>query len=186
MRTACVGRTALSILVIDSASPSSASDALRFLFVRVAGHRFCLRLDDVERLLPLMLLQPVPEGPDYLMGLMNLRGQPVPVVDLARRLGLPACAGHPLEAPVVLAGLGGLRAGLVVDEVLGVQAVPRPALRGEALFRDGLPPVLSAVATNGGTALQLDTLRILDIDLSGLTPSLVLEGELLALCRQAP
>lgn len=172
--------------MIDSASPSAAGETIRFLFLAVAGHRFCLRLDDVERLLPLMLLQPVPEGPDYLMGLMNLRGQPVPVVDLARRLGLTARASHPLEAPVILAGLGGLRAGLVVDEVLGVRAVPRAALRGEALFRDGLPPVLSAVATDNGTALQLDTLRILDIDLSGLTAPLALAQELLAICRQEP
>lgn len=172
--------------MIDSTFPSSAGESIRFLFLAVAGHRFCLRLDDVERLLPLMLLQPVPEGPDYLMGLMNLRGLPVPVVDLARRLGLPARAGHPLEAPVILAGLGGLRAGLVVDEVRGVRALPRTALRGEALFRDGLPPVLSAVATESGTALQLDTLRILDLDLSGLTAPLALDGELLNLCRQEP
>lgn len=157
----------------------------RLLYLVVAGHRFCLRLGDVERLLPLMQVQHVPEGPDYLLGLMNLRGEAVPILDLARRLNLPAIANHTLDTPVVLAAVGSLRAGLVVDEVQGVRAVPRSALRGDALFRDGLPPVLSAVTSRDGTALLLDALRILDIDLSGLSQPLALGDELLSLCREA-
>lgn len=156
----------------------------RLLYLGVAGHRFCLRLGDVERLLPLMRIQPVPEGPDYLLGLMNLRGDAVPVLDLARRLGLATAMRYTLDTPVVLAAVGNLRAGLLVDEVQGVRAVPRAALRGEALFRDGLPPVLSAVTGDDGTALLLDTLRILDIDLSSLSQPLRLNDELLALSRE--
>ncbi len=156
----------------------------RLLYMAVAGHRFCLRLGDVERLLPLMRIQPVPQGPDYLLGLMNLRGEAVPVLDLARRLGLDTAARYTLDTPVVLATVGELRAGLLVDEVQGVRAVPRAALRGDALFRDGLPPVLSAVTGSEGTALLLDTLRILDIDLSGLSQPLALNDELLALSRE--
>ncbi len=157
----------------------------RLLYLAVAGHRFCLRLGDVERLLPLMQMQRVPDGPGHLLGLMNLRGEAVPVLDLARRLNLAAAREHQLDTPVVLATIGHLRAGLVVDEVLGVRAVPRSALRGDALFRNGLPPVLSAVTDNNGTALLLDTLRILDLDLSGLSHPLALDDELLALCRES-
>ena len=170
--------------MIASTTATTGNSSLSLLFVTVAGHLFCLRLDDVERLLPLMHLQAVPEGPAYLLGLMNLRGAAVPVLDLARRLGLPDRSRYALDTPVLLTSLGGLRAGLVVDEVQGVQAIPRSALRGEALFRDGLPPVLSAVTARDGTALLLDTLRILDIDLSGLSAPLALDDELLALCRE--
>lgn len=151
----------------------------------VAGHCFCLRLGDVERLLPLMQMQRVPEGPDYLLGVMNLRGEAVPILDLARRLNLSSSADYALDTPVVLVAIGRLRAGLVVDEVQGVRAVPRSALRGDALFRDGLPPVLSAVTHGDSTALLLDALRILDIDLSGLSQPLALNDELLSLCREA-
>lgn len=169
---------------MNGASITTSGEPLhRLLWLAVAGHRFCVRLEDVERLLPLMQWQPVPEGPDYLLGLMNLRGEAVPVLDLARRLGLPGRERYDLDLPVVLASLGGLRAGLVVDEVLGVKAVPRAALRGEALFRDGVPPVLSAVTHGDGTALLLDALRILDLDLSGLSAPLALDDKLLALCR---
>ncbi len=161
------------------------NDALhRLLYMAVAGHLFCLRLNDVERLLPLMRVQRVPEGPDYLLGVMNLRGEAVPVLDLGRRLNLTTTSHYALDTPVVLAAIGSLRAGLVVDEVRGVRAVPRSALRGDSLFRDGLPPVLSAVTSGDGTALLLDALRILDIDLSGLSQPLALNDELLSLCRE--
>jgi len=156
----------------------------RLLYLAVAGHRFCLRLGDVERLLPLMRIQHVPDGPDYLVGLMNLRGDAVPVLDLAKRLNLPTTIRYTLDTPVVLAGIGSLRAGLLVDEVQGVRTVPRAAMRGDALFRDGLPPVLSAVTSGDSTALLLDTLRLLDIDLSGLSQPLALDDQLLALCRE--
>lgn len=166
-------------------SVASNDNLHRLLYLALAGHRFCLRLGDVERLLPLMRVQPVPEGPDYLLGVMNLRGEAVPILDLALRLNLDTPANYALDTPVVLAAIGSLRAGLVVDEVQGVRAVPRSALRGDALFRDGLPPVLSAVTSGDGTALLLDTLRILDIDLSGLSQPLALDEELLSLCRES-
>ncbi|MDP2809057.1 MAG: CheW domain-containing protein [Rhodocyclaceae bacterium] len=161
----------------------------QFLFATAGGCRFCLRLGDVERLLPLMQIQPVPDAPPYLAGIMNLAGEAVPVIDLARRLGLGDSPAYHLDNPVLLAragGPGGRLAGLVVDDVLGVKRVPREAMRGEDLFRDGLPPVLGAVILDDGAALLLDSLRILDIDLSGLAEPLTLGEELLALSRETP
>lgn len=157
----------------------------QFLFASAGGCRFCLRLGDVERLLPLMQIQPVPDGPDYLAGIMNLAGEAVPVIDLARRLGLGKHTYH-LDNPVLLARSGGRLAGLIVDDVAGLKRVPREAVRGEALFRDGLPPVLGAVVMADGSALLLDTLRLLDIDLTGLSEPLVLGEELRSLCRETP
>ncbi|MDA8093432.1 MAG: CheW domain-containing protein [Betaproteobacteria bacterium] len=154
------------------------------LFASASGCRFCIRLGDIERLLPLVQLQIVPEAPDYLVGIMNLAGEPVPVIDLAKRLGCGSDRPYRLDNPVLLIKTQVHRAGLLVDDVLGIRDVPREALRGEALFREGLPPVLGAVVQDEGTALLLDTLRILDIDLSGLTQPLALGEDLLTLCQE--
>ncbi|MBI4742166.1 MAG: chemotaxis protein CheW [Betaproteobacteria bacterium] len=158
--------------------------AHRYLFVSVEEHRFCLRLAEVERLLPLMQLQPVPGAPAYLLGIMNLRGEAAPVLDLALRLGIAKRTPYRLDTSVLLVRSDGKEAGLVVDDVQGVKNVPRSAVRGEGLFRDGLPPVLGVVVMDDGAALLLDTLRVLDIDLSGLSEPLALGEELLDLCRE--
>ena len=160
--------------------------AYQFLFALSGRCRFCLKLGDVERLLPLMQIQPVPDAPPYLAGIMNLAGEAVPVIDLARRLGLGDNQPYRLDNPVLLIHAGGRRAGLIVDEAFGIKRVPREAVRGEALFRDGLPPVLGAVVMDDGSALLLDSSRILDIDLSGLAEPLRLGDGLLALCRETP
>ena len=75
-------------------------------------------------------------------------------------------------------------AGLLVDDVLGVRQVSREDIRGDALFHNASSPVLGAVAFSDGTALLLDAVRILDIDLSGLEDELCLSSELLSLCQE--
>lgn len=68
----------------------------------------------------------VPNGPDYLLGLTDMRGQGVTTVDLRLRLGLPAAAPTPntrilvVDVPV---GDRVLMLGLVVDRVLEVCSV---------------------------------------------------------------
>lgn len=163
---------------------AGSDQSYQFVFASAGGCRFCLRLADVERLLPLMRIQRVPDAPSYMLGIMNLAGDAVPVVDLARRLGLPDMAPYRLDNPVLLTRAGGRQVGLVVDDVEGVKRVPREAIRGEDLFRDGLPPVLGAVVMGDGSALLLDCLRILDLDLSGLSEPLQLGEDLLNLCRE--
>jgi purine-binding chemotaxis protein CheW len=77
----------------------------------------------------------VPHAPAFLAGVMNLRGQPVPVIDQRRRF---AFAGPPAPGRrrVVVVTIGGRRAGLLVDGIsalLGVSAVELqrlPALNG--------------------------------------------------------
>lgn len=43
----------------------------------------------VRELNRLLQFTPVPDGPDYVKGLLNLRGQVITVFDLGKRLGLP-------------------------------------------------------------------------------------------------
>lgn len=68
----------------------------------------------------------IPNGPDYLLGLTNMRGQGVPTIDFRRRLGLspfeptPATRILVLDVPTDDRVLG---LGLVVDRVLEVCSV---------------------------------------------------------------
>src|SRR2546421_2094120 len=59
---------------------------------RSGRERFCLRFLDVEEFLVWPLLKNLPLGPPYLVGIFNLRGAIVPLIDIAitegRRPGL--------------------------------------------------------------------------------------------------
>jgi chemotaxis-related protein WspB len=62
---------------------------LRF---EAAGQRYGLDIADVVEIVPAVELRPVPHAPAYLSGLLQYRGEAVPVVDLSRLMGGPPAA----------------------------------------------------------------------------------------------
>ena len=88
---------------------------------------------------------PVPSTPGYVLGLVSIRGEIITLLDLAAMLGLPARSSSSQTGtrPALLIGLSGVRAGLVVDEVLGVDQMRldtlQPALSGREFSRGVAP-----------------------------------------------
>jgi purine-binding chemotaxis protein CheW len=106
----------------------------------------------------------IANAPAHVLGVMNLRGVIVPVVDLRRLLGLPAL--HDATTVTVVVIVAGRTVGLVVDSVSDVVALsasqirPRPALGGQvdADFIVGLAQFNTA---DGERLLQLIDLAAL-------------------------
>src|SRR6266851_7289021 len=58
------------------------------LLVRLGSSRYALPLGSVERVLQMAYVSPLPESSDGLLGMLNVRGRVLPVVDPHPRLGL--------------------------------------------------------------------------------------------------
>src|SRR5215468_6035477 len=107
----------------------------QYCIFRAGRERFCFSVLDVDEVVEWPELTRVPLAPAFLMGIFNLRGSIVPVVDIAftegRRPDLP-------PKHVVVARLKGqadqedLRIGIAADEVLGTSASSEPLLVYEA------------------------------------------------------
>lgn len=65
----------------------------------------------------------VPRTPKYVVGVTNLRGRVIPVVDLRQRLGLPVTAATK-STRIAVAELEGGQVGMIVDAVQEVLRVP--------------------------------------------------------------
>jgi chemotaxis-related protein WspB len=105
---------------------------MKVLVFHIAADRYGLPLRQVRRVLPLMELKGVPLAPDSVAGLMNLHGQPVPVIDLAR-IGGGAPARRHFDTRIVVVDYtapgGKVHAlGLMAERVQGVQDVARQDL----------------------------------------------------------
>ena len=105
--------------------------------------------------------RPIPGSPPHVLGVINLRGRIIPVVDLRARFGV--VADPPADAKIVILELGEVTVGVVVDEVREVLAVgadrcePPPDGAGEADYID-------AVAKLDGCLLViLDMHRLLEV-----------------------
>ena len=82
----------------------------------VDGLQFAVDVTQVQEVIRLQEMTPVPLAPRVVTGLINLRGQIVTALDLRVRLGLPPRAPGALAANVVLR-LGDAAVSLVVDDI---------------------------------------------------------------------
>lgn len=109
-------------------------DEKQYCIFRAGRERFCLEVLDIEEVVEWPPVTPVPLAPRFLMGIFNLRGSIVPVIDIAftegRRADLP-----PKHCVVAKARVGDneiLRLGIAADEVIGTYTTAEPLLVDEA------------------------------------------------------
>jgi purine-binding chemotaxis protein CheW len=107
-------------------TPSTQGD-LRVCLFRLAEQDLALRLESVSEIVPMAALARPPARPAILEGFLNLRGNAVPVLQLASLLGLPP---EPLQlyTPLMLVRGGPLPLALVVSNVTGIITVPAAEL----------------------------------------------------------
>jgi len=97
-------------------------NATRYLLMFFVGERrLALPLDAVERVVRAVEVTPLPEAPATVVGLINVQGRLVPVLDLRPRFGLPPRAIEP-DDHFVLARGAGRTVALWADAVAGVEA----------------------------------------------------------------
>lgn len=86
-----------------------------------------LDISSVFEIIRVQEVTAVPRAPDFVEGVVNLRGRIVPVVDLARRFGMQP--KKPTKATrIVVVGSQGSRVGLMVDGVSEVLILPDGAV----------------------------------------------------------
>ena len=136
----------------------------QYCVFRAGRERFCLGVLDVEEVVEWPKLTKLPLGPAFLMGIFNLRGSIVPVVDIAftevRRSDLP-----PKHVVVACLAANGdqedLRLGIAADEVIGTYSTSEPLLIDEAP-RD-VPHCCGMLQHEDRLALALDLKRLTEV-----------------------
>ena len=102
--------------------------------LRMGRERYAVPIENVLEVAELGLLSALPGAGAAVLGVRNLRGQVLPVFDLARVL---AIAADPARPRVVVAEHEGRLAGLAVDEVTDVAALAGAAEPAEAEYLSG-------------------------------------------------
>lgn len=123
----------------------------------VERQRYALPLHDVERVLPMVAVSPLPKAPAVAIGVINLHGKIIPVLDVRRRFGLPS-RDYGLTAHLLVARTVRRIVALPVDEVLGVRNVATDTVTPP----DGVLPGIGHVA--GIAALADGLLFIHDLE----------------------
>ena len=116
----------------------------------VAGEEYAVDIYSVQEIKRPLEVTHVPGAPDFIDGVMNLRGIILPVIRMRKRLDLPDKSDD-RETRIVVVNVGEQVLGLVVDRVSEVMTIPEEQI---------LPP--PTVMSGGGSEYILGVGRIED------------------------
>jgi purine-binding chemotaxis protein CheW len=136
----------------------------QFCVFRAGRERFCISVLDVEEVVDWPLVTRVPLSPPFLMGIFNLRGSIVPLVDIAftegRRPGMNP--KHVVVAALRAEGdRDALRLGIAADEVIGTYGVTDQAMLEQAPA--DVPHCYGMLRHDDRLALALDLHRLIKV-----------------------
>ena len=111
-----------------TAAQVAGGDRVQLCTFRVGGEDYAVDIMRVQEIIQPLPITPVPRAPAFVEGVVRLRGEVLPIVDVRRRFGLPTVPPT-RQAKFIVVHVGGRRICLAVDEVCEVLRIPRAEIR---------------------------------------------------------
>ncbi len=102
--------------------------------MQLAGELYGIDITKIHTVIMPQAITPVPRAPEFVLGVINLRGHVVPAIDLRKRFGLPplAAGDDSRQSRIVIVEQSGETTGMIVDAVLEVLTLPASCIEPPA------------------------------------------------------
>ncbi len=128
---------------------------LQWVTFRLADETYGINVMQVQEVLRVTEIAPVPGAPDYVLGIINLRGNVVTVLDTRKRFGLPATEKDDSTRIVIIESEQNV-VGVQVDSVAEVVELRRSEIElSPAVGNDESSKYIEGVASNNDQLLIL-------------------------------
>lgn len=94
--------------------PANGTNSEPYILFELAGTTYGVRSQVVQQMEMIEHITPVPNAPDFVEGVVFLRGQVIPAINLRRRFGFPKIP-YDLRTRLIVVRTGGRTVGLIVD-----------------------------------------------------------------------
>lgn len=106
-----------------TASEKKDEELVQLVVFAIDGEEYAIRIADASEIIKVPLITSIPGAPEFIRGIVNLRGKIIVVIDLEKRFHLSR--EHPIEAKhILVTEVGENMFGVTVDEVVQVLHVP--------------------------------------------------------------
>lgn len=146
-------------MTMNTANAKLDSFKSEFLSFQLGEEKFCLDILKVQEIRGYVGVTTIANMPNYIKGVVNLRGEVVPILDLRIKLHFENVAYNEFTVVIIL-NLGGHHVGIVVDSVSDVIALDVDQIQD-------LPEMLSCMDTRfmtGVVTIEAHTFVLLDIE----------------------
>ncbi|AHF03652.1 chemotaxis protein CheW [Marichromatium purpuratum 984] len=144
---------------------NTAGTSSSFVTFSLAEETYAIDVLQVQEVLKITEIAPVPGVPDYILGIINLRGDVVTVIDARRRMGLPPRAPDDASR-IVIIDIDNQNVGILVDAVAEVVQIdadsvdPAPAVGNDQSSRF----ILGVTSTEEGLTILISLEKLLSDD----------------------
>jgi purine-binding chemotaxis protein CheW len=143
----------------QSFAASIGKDDEQVVVFELRGEAYAVQVSRIQEIIRLQPITPIPRAPDYVVGMTNLRGQVIPVIDLVKRFALGE-AQQTKATRIIVAELPNQMVGMMVDNVISVAQIPKSTIEPP-------PPVVLSVDSEfiqGLTQYRERLLILLNLD----------------------
>jgi purine-binding chemotaxis protein CheW len=121
---------------------------VRVVILELDGRRYGLPIWQVVEMVRMVAVTPLPSSPDWVTGVINLRGQTIPVIDLRRRFGLEP-EPYGLDTPLCIVRAFDRLMAVVPDAAVEVIEVHERALDEPDELAGHDSPIAAVARSNG-------------------------------------
>jgi len=141
----------------------------KYLTFALAGEEYGISILKIKEIIGMMPITTIPQTPEFVKGVINLRGKVIPVVDLRLRFGMERIDYTERTCIVVVeisGGSGTVMIGIVVDSVSEVLNIKGGEIEETPTFGTKLETdyILGMAKVQGGVKILLDIDRVLSRD----------------------
>lgn len=150
----------MSTQLTESATATE-TRAGKYLTFFLADEEYGLEILKVSEIIGMQPVTRVPRMPDFVRGVINLRGKVIPITDLRSKFGMEPEANG--DSCIIVVQMKGVQTGIVVDRVSEVVAIAEGEVEDAPTFGAGIRTefLLGIGKTGGRVRLLLDIDRIL-------------------------
>ncbi len=140
---------------------TKAEHAGKYLTFFLSNEEYGLKILTVHEIIGLMPVTRVPRTPDFILGVINLRGKVIPVVDLRIRFGMPVTESQ--DVCIIVVQVRGIQMGIVVDRVSEVVNIVGEEIEAPPSFGVDVPTdfLLGIGKSQGRVKMLLDIDHVL-------------------------
>lgn len=156
-------------LAEDRKSKGNAALAGKYLTFELGSEIYGIEILKVQEIIGIMSITNVPKTPDYVRGVINLRGKVIPVVELRRKFKMATVEDTERTCIIVVQvkGTDGpITMGILVDEVSEVVDIPADQIEPAPTFGTAVNTafILAMGKVGGRVVILLDADRVLTIE----------------------
>ncbi|MBF0229520.1 MAG: purine-binding chemotaxis protein CheW [Desulfamplus sp.] len=138
----------------------------KYLTFSLAGEEYGIGILQVKEIIGMMPITSVPRTPNFVKGVINLRGKVIPVIDLRLRFSIPESEYTERTCIIVVeitASYGEMVIGIVVDSVSEVLNIKGENIEDSPSFGTSLDSeyILGMAKLEGGVKILLDIDKVL-------------------------